>query len=297
MTLPVDNRTTTVWRWLTEALARHFPAKGAYALGRELFEYCCGIATDQRVLYPEAPLSESCIQQLHWGINRLVKGEPVQYITGKTIFLDLELKVNPNVLIPRPETEELVIWILEHIKGQKHWENKKLTIFDVGTGSGCIAISLAANHSAAEVLACDHENSILELARHNALKNNVEVSFILMDILCGFKPLPSLDFLVSNPPYVMKKEKQKMQSNVLKYEPPNALFVEDDDPLLFYRTICRKGLKWLKPGGWIYFEINESLGKKTFDLIERSGYIEVELKQDINNRDRFIRAKRPGRAV
>ncbi len=297
MTLPVDNKTATVWRWLTEALARHFPAKEAYALGRELFEHCCGIATDQRVLYPEAPLSESCIQQLHWGINRLVKGEPVQYITGKTTFLDFEFKVSPQVLIPRPETEELVIWLLEHIRKKLSREKRKMTILDVGTGSGCIAVSLAAKLPGAEVLACDYKKIILEVAKHNALINNVEVSFILMDVLSDFRPIPLLDFLVSNPPYVMKKEKKKMQANVLDYEPEHALFVEDTDPLVFYRAICEKGMKWLKPGGWIYFEINESLGSKAFDLIERNGFIKVELKQDINGKDRFIRARKPVRPV
>jgi len=218
-------------------------------------------------------------------IERLKRYEPIQYVIGDTEFYGLEFKVNPSVLIPRPETEELVAWIID-----EHKKKQQISILDIGTGSGCIAVALAKHLVNANVYALDVSLEALSLAKENALTNDVNVEFIEADILdWNFGDL-QFDVIVSNPPYVRELEKEAMSANVLDYEPHLALFVKDDDALLFYRTISKVANKILKLNGQLYFEINESLGKDTNDLLSNSGYSDVELKKDHFQKDRMIKA-------
>jgi release factor glutamine methyltransferase len=218
-------------------------------------------------------------------ITRLKNYEPIQYIIGDTEFYGLVFKVNPSVLIPRPETEELVDWIIKDCE-----DDKKINILDIGTGSGCIAISLAKNLPNAKVFALDVSNEALKTANQNAINNGVEVEFIEADILSYNSLDIQFDLIVSNPPYVRELEKQMMSANVLDHEPHLALFVEDDDALLFYRKITDVAADILKPNGQLFFEINESLGESTKQLLDNSNYKNIELKKDIFEKDRMIKA-------
>ncbi len=219
-------------------------------------------------------------------ITELKKEVPIQYILGTAHFFGLEFKVSPDVLIPRPETEELVQWILDDHKNA----NGRSRIADIGTGSGCIAISLAKKMDA-DVTGIDVSETALEIACENAARNDVSVSFVKCDILTG-SPDGKFDVIVSNPPYVRIQEKSEIRKNVLKYEPHLALFVEDDDPLLFYRRISELAMDSLEENGSLYFEINQYLGPQTVDLL-RNNFEEVVLKKDIYGNDRMIRARKP----
>ncbi|MBQ5817424.1 MAG: peptide chain release factor N(5)-glutamine methyltransferase, partial [Bacteroidaceae bacterium] len=210
--------------------------------------------------------------------------EPIQYILGETEFCDLTFKVNPSVLIPRPETSELVRWIVE--------ENgdKECRILDIGTGSGCIAISLAKMMPSAAVTAWDISPEAIETAESNNKLNGTNVTFARQDIFAAEGEGAKYDIIVSNPPYIKENEKEKMQRNVLDWEPCIALFVPDNDPLLFYRQIARKGLQLLKNGGRLYFEINRENGEETCAMLAEYGYTAIELRKDFADNDRMIRA-------
>ena len=218
-------------------------------------------------------------------IDRLKKYEPIQYILGDTEFYGLVFKVNPSVLIPRPETEELVAWII-----REHKDKEEISILDIGTGSGCIAITLAKNLPNAKVFALDVSEEALKTAKQNAKSNNVEVEFIEADILDWNFDNLQFDAIVSNPPYVRELEKENMRANVLDHEPHLALFVKDNDALLFYRKITEVARNILKPNGQLYFEINESLGNSTEELLVDASYKSIELKKDIFEKDRMIKA-------
>lgn len=221
-------------------------------------------------------------------IQRLENNEPIQYIIGETEFYGLSFKVNKHTLIPRPETEELVAWIVEDQPNN----DAALHILDIGTGSGCIAISLAKNLEKAKVLGLDISERALKIATENALINNAEVSFVKQDII-ETKVLPDkYDVIVSNPPYVREKEKEMMLANVLDYEPEKALFVSNEDPLLFYRKIAQIAYKYLSENGILYFEINEYLGKEMTALLSQLGFKNCTIKKDIYGKDRMMRAIR-----
>ncbi|RED45896.1 peptide chain release factor N(5)-glutamine methyltransferase [Seonamhaeicola aphaedonensis] len=220
-------------------------------------------------------------------LELLKKEKPIQYILGETEFYGISLKVNEHVLIPRPETEELVNWIIQEFKDQ----NSELKVLDIGTGSGCIAISLSKNLPNTKVYALDVSKEALKVARYNAELNKVEIQFIEDDIL---KPKtkdqsPRFDVIVSNPPYVRVREKPLMKANVLDYEPHLALFVEDNNPLLFYKAICEYSKKNLKESGTLLFEINEYLGNEMLQLLKDYNFKSIELKKDIFNKDRMIK--------
>ncbi|MFH6960320.1 peptide chain release factor N(5)-glutamine methyltransferase [Flavobacterium aquidurense] len=222
-------------------------------------------------------------------LKELKKEIPIQYLLGKTHFYGLEFEVNENVLIPRPETEELVEWIInENLKADR---TKKIKILDIGTGSGCIAISLAKNIPNAEVYAIDVSKKAIETAKRNALYNKVEVNFILQNILETELLKCNFDIIVSNPPYVRNLEKEEIKKNVLDYEPHLALFVEDNDALIFYRKIAELAKKNLLENGQLYFEINQYLGKETKDLLENMDFKNIELRKDIYDNDRMISSK------
>ncbi len=219
--------------------------------------------------------------------RKLKTGEPVQYVIGETLFYDCIIKVNPGVLIPRPETEELVDLIVK--------ENKGFTgsIIDIGTGSGCIAIALAVNLPSAKITGIDKSRRAIKTAIKNAELNNSAVSFLEADL---FKIDPSqiqnADIIVSNPPYVRNSEKQFMNRNVLGFEPHRALFVPDNDPLKFYRAILNLAGNILNPGGSVWFEINEAMGKPVQDLLESYNYSGIKIIKDINGKDRIAKGKK-----
>ncbi|MCW0484012.1 peptide chain release factor N(5)-glutamine methyltransferase [Gaoshiqia sediminis] len=228
-------------------------------------------------------------EQLHLNeiVRRLKKHEPIQYILGETEFYSLPFQVTEDVLIPRPETEELVDWILKDLTIASP------VILDVGTGSGCIPVSLKKFLPAAKVMGCDISEKALKVARANAGINQTEVAFFHLDILNPLLPatFPGLDILVSNPPYVTEKEKQLMQPNVLAHEPHSALFVPDEDPLVFYAALVRFGRQHLKKGGKLFWEINEAFGPACVHLLEENGFDNVQLKKDINGKNRMIAAR------
>ena len=237
-------------------------------------------------LNPEMEMD--ALQLLLWEtvLSELKKEKPIQYILGETEFYGLRFLVNENTLIPRPETEELVEWILEITNYELEITNLK--ILDIGSGSGCIAISLAKNLQNAEVSAIDVSEKALETANKNAQINEVEVNFILKNILETEDLEHQFDIIVSNPPYVRNLEKAEIKPNVLEFEPHLALFVDDNDALLFYRKIAELAKKNLSENGRLYFEINQYLGKETVDLLENLGFKEVILKKDIYGNDRMI---------
>lgn len=216
---------------------------------------------------------------------QLKKETPIQYIIGETEFYGLQFKVNVNVLIPRPETEELVEWILNSVD-----KNKKIKILDIGTGSGCIAISLAKNLPNAIVYALDVSAKALEITKQNAEINNVQIVFLQQNILASEKLAENYDIIVSNPPYVRELEKQEIKPNVLENEPHLALFVEDENPLIFYKKIAELAKNSLNKNGLLFFEINQYLGKETVDLLNSKGFKNIELKKDFFQNDRMIKA-------
>ncbi|MCI9846339.1 peptide chain release factor N(5)-glutamine methyltransferase [Flavobacterium pectinovorum] len=219
-------------------------------------------------------------------LKELKKEVPIQYLLGKTNFYGLDFEVNENVLIPRPETEELVEWIINENKITD--KTKKLKILDIGTGSGCIAISLAKNLPNADVYAMDVSKKAIETAKKNAICNNVKITFILKDVLELEILKSNFDLIVSNPPYVRNLEKLEIKKNVLDYEPHLALFVDDNDALVFYRKIAALAQKNLLENGQLYFEINQYLGQEMTDLLEAMNFENVELRKDIYDNDRMI---------
>lgn len=250
-------------------------------------------------LNPEAVMDYNQLRQWKSIVSDLKLQKPIQYILGETEFYGLPFLVNENTLIPRPETEELVEWIVKEERSGKR-EAGSLTILDIGTGTGCIAVSLAKNILNAEVFAIDVSDKALNTASTNAERNKAKVTFILADILkidtlqqlpSSISDLPSsFDIIVSNPPYVRNLEKAEIKPNVLEYEPHLALFVEDTDALLFYRKIAQLAQESLNLNGKLYFEINQYLGKETVALLENLGFKNIELKKDIYGNDRMVAA-------
>ena len=238
-------------------------------------------------LKSETLISPKTFEYFESIISRLLTYEPIQYILGTTSFFGLEFKVGSNVLIPRPETEELVAWILKQTDS-----SQSLKILDIGTGSGCIAISLAKHLPNAEIYALDVSPKALETAEYNAQQNAVKLNMIKANVL-DWKPTDlSFDLIVSNPPYVREIEKERMAPNVLEHEPHLALFVENDNPLVFYRAIVELGKQTLKKQGQLYFEINEYLGKETQALFSSDTFEDVQLKSDIFGKHRMICAQK-----
>ncbi len=242
--------------------------------------------------FPEKVLTAEQLERLQNILAELLTGKPIQYILGVTEFYGLPFKVNPSVLIPRPETEELVEWILSEMQKVK---NKGFSgrIIDIGTGSGCIAVTLKKNVPGAVVFAIDISEDALRTAEDNAELNETEVNFLNLDIL-NFLPdniIPKSDIIVSNPPYVTQDDKKQMHNNVTDFEPHTALFVPEDDPLIFYRAIADFALVNLKPDGYLFFEINENLGNETVELLQQKGFKKIELRQDMSGRDRMISSR------
>jgi release factor glutamine methyltransferase len=236
-------------------------------------------------LQPNLSLSNEELAHWNFILQELKTEKPIQYILGKTFFYDLEIFVDKNVLIPRQETEELVDWI---IKENKNHKIDTLKILDIGTGSGCIAISLAKNIPNCAVTAIDISEKALAIAQKNTAHNQVNINFELNNILQTNDLNQIYDIIVSNPPYVRELEKTEMKKNVLENEPQLALFVADNDPLIFYKKIAELAQKNLSENGKLYFEINQYLGSETFDLLEKMNFKNIKLIQDIYSNDRML---------
>jgi release factor glutamine methyltransferase len=266
----------------------------AKAIARLVYEVQFGLSFSDICLGKDTQLSANSQEELKGIAERLLQHEPVQYVLGQAAFCGRTFTVNRHVLIPRPETEELCSWIGS--QGDKSSENAT-NILDIGTGSGCIAITLAAEIPKAQVTAWDISTEALRVAEENAKRNHVHVSFEQVDalhiptnIFC--KTTKYFDFIVSNPPYICNNERAHMESNVLNYEPHSALFVPDDDALLFYRAIAQYGKTALKEGGWLYFEINPLYANILTEMLDMMAYHHIEIKEDQFGKQRMIRARR-----
>lgn len=276
--------------YITDAVATIYGAHEAKAMAMLVAEQVLQLNPLQLSVARQQAISEEQWQQASHIIGRLQQHEPLQYVLGCAHFYGLELEVNPAVLIPRPETEELVDLII-----REHAGGRQLQILDICTGSGCIAIALSAHLPAEKVYGLDISEPALAVARTNALKYGQSISWFQQDILTQDLALPpaSIDIMVSNPPYVLEQEKTFMRKNVLAFEPHLALFVPDNNALLFYQRISELGLQYLKPGGKLYFEINEQQAAPLGQLLSRQGYDPVQVLPDLFGKDRFIRAGRP----
>jgi len=230
----------------------------------------------------EVPVPELDVYLLH--LAALGEGEPVQYVLGSTVFYGLPFKVSPAVLIPRPETEELAEWIIDCCRSQE------FKIMDIGTGSGCIAVTLKKNLALSRVFALDVSAEAIEVAADNAALNEVVVNFVCADIR-EYVSSEKFDVIVSNPPYIRVKEKLDMHDNVLAHEPHLALFVSDENPLVFYKAIADFALSNLNRGGMLFFEINEYLGQETIEMLMDKSFINIELRKDMQGKDRMIRCQ------
>ena len=253
-----------------------------------LIESITKLPRSERIIKGDETLPNSQKNLLHSSISRLQKHEPIQYIINEAWFAGMRFYVDRNVLIPRPETEELVEWAVEEYR----IKNSPYKILDVGTGSGCISIALKNKLPLSEVWACDISDQALNVARINADALHATIDFVPLNFLDPGqrKQLPNVDAIVSNPPYVPQNEKTEMKKNVVEYEPSTALFVTDDDPLIFYKAIAEFGREKLNKGGSIYAEIHENLGEPIKRLFLSAGYQTVQLKKDLQEKDRMIKA-------
>jgi release factor glutamine methyltransferase len=268
-------------------LAQIYDEGEAKAIARMTYEECFGLTLSDIYLGKDTQLSADCQTELEEIAKRLMQGEPVQYVLGRADFCGRTFMVNKHVLIPRPETEELCQWIIA---------TDATHILDIGTGSGCIAITLAAEMPEAEVTAWDISEEALKVAEENAKRTHIHVSFEQVDVL----HLPSdishltsaFDLIVSNPPYICNKERETMEANVLEHEPHTALFVPDDDPLLFYRAIAEYGQTALKDDGWLYFEMNPLYAEALREMLSKMSYHDITLNNDQYGKQRMIRAQK-----
>ena len=266
-------------------------------------EHVTGLLKTQRVSKKQTELSESQFSQLQKDLQRLKSNEPIQYVMNKSWFYGMELYVDKNVLIPRPETEEMVEWIISDLKASgkdvfirrsmEADETTQLKILDVGTGSGCIALALKKAMPKAEVWGCDVSEEALNVARRNGSTLNIRVDFQGLNFLdeAQQKHLPTVDIIVSNPPYVPLKDKEQMQPNVVAHEPHTALFVPDNDPLVFYKALAEFGKKRLYESGTIYMEIHEGLANEVVTVFNKQGYSNIELKKDMQRKDRMVKVR------
>ena len=280
----------------TETISQAFPEREAREMVLMFLQHSIGVTRHTHILEPSYEVTEEASAEAMRAFGRMAAGEPVQYIIGKAYFYDREFNVTPDVLIPRPETELLV---REAVNWARRSGRETMRIADLCTGSGCIAWSMAMELPGAEVTAVDISDGALAVAAGQESGSAaagcpcevVAPKFIKADVLAGpVEGLGTFDMILSNPPYVMDSEKALMRKNVLEHEPWLALFVPDDDPLLFYRSVAAWARQLLKPDGLCLVEINEALGRQTAEVFEDAGFRDVEVLQDLNSRDRFVRA-------
>lgn len=282
-----------MYRKLWQRLAQQYGEDEAKAIVRMVLEVRFGLSWPDIVCGNTPELSTNDLSALETIIRRLEQSEPVQYVLGQAEFGGRTFMVNHNVLIPRPETYELCQWVLEAVRSINDDEHG-VSLLDVGTGSGCIACTLAAELPDAKVTAWDISADALAVARENARRLGVDVSFSQTDILNSHSSslISHFSFIISNPPYICNKERSTMERNVLDYEPDLALFVPDDDPLLFYRSIAQYALQALQPDGWLYFEINPFYAEPLCEMLRDMRFSRIELKIDQYGKQRFVRARK-----
>ena len=272
--------------YIKQTLQGYYPDTELVPMAKLLLTQVFGMSVVELYAGKDTTFSVNEQKRLDDILVRLQKLEPIQYIIGTEEFYGLTFEVNKHVLIPRPETGELVDWIIrEHKYG-------RVKILDIGTGSGCIAVSLTKNLEEAEVVSWDVSEKALQVAERNCRRNGVRVTLEQRDVLLASPAGEQFDVIVSNPPYITEAEKQDMEANVLDWEPGLALFVTDDDPLRFYRRIARLGCDLLLPGGKLYFEINQAYGRETAHILEMNQYRDVRVIKDIFGKDRIVTANR-----
>lgn len=273
-------------KYIHEKLSDFYSPDEVKSFTHLLLQDVCGYSLVDIATHKFNNLSDAQVRKLEDIVVRLQNNEPYQYILGETEFYGMSFSVTPDVLIPRPETEELVEWIVS----ENDLQNPK--ILDIGTGSGCIAVALAKKIPGSEIQAWDISDNALNVARKNAKLNDVEIEFSKKDILSEFSEGFNFDIIVSNPPYVLEKEKADMAKNVLNYEPHLALFVPDDTALIFYEKIAQLALNMLPKEGKLFFEINRQKGSEIVEVLSTKGFVNVELRTDISGNDRMIRAEK-----
>jgi release factor glutamine methyltransferase len=289
-------------RYIKDQLKEIYDEQESANIASLAIEHVTCLTKTGRISNKHSELSPVQFEQVKKDLQRLRQHEPIQYIMNKAWFYGMELYVDKNVLIPRPETEELVKWIVDDVKASgkdvfvreptKADETTQLKILDVGTGSGCIPLALKKTMPKAEVWGCDISEEALNVARRNGSSLDIRVDFQGVNFLDEVqqKLLPTVDIIVSNPPYVPLKDKEQMNANVVDHEPHTALFVTDEDPLIFYKALAEFGKKRLYENGSIYMEIHEEIGNDVVKLFKESSYNNVELKKDMQGKNRMVRA-------
>ena len=274
----------------TEVLSEIYPQTEIDSFFFLIMEEKLKLQRIDTVLKPNFQISDAIFKELETIVNQLKKEKPIQYILGKTEFYGMPLKVDENTLIPRPETEELVDWVLNEASHLENHKTKNLSILDIGTGTGCIPISLAKNLPQANISAIDISENALKIAKQNAILNEVEINFFFFFILKTTTLWQKFDIIVSNPPYVRELEKVEIQNNVLHNEPHLALFVSDENPLIFYDKIADVAKQHLTKNGLLFFEINQYLGQETLKLLAEKGFTNIKLRKDLFGNERMVKA-------
>ncbi len=275
-----------IHRQIREILLSNYGIKEADSIAEILLESRIPGIRLKLISDPFMSIDEKDLRDIFEMLLELKSHKPIQYVLGETEFMGLTFKVDENVLIPRPETEELLSWIIQEDLSEK-------IILDIGTGSGCIPISIAKKGpTSIKAYAMDFSKAALEVAKQNAKNNNVEIVFFEDNILSPQRSNQNFDIIVSNPPYVRESEKVLMADNVLKFEPESALFVKDSDPLIFYNAIIAYSKLYLRQGGLLFLEINENFGSELLTLLGNEGFGEIELRMDLSGKERMIRARK-----
>ena len=275
-----------VIRHIKDELTNIYPERETNSLIEIILDHVVKLKKTDLLINREQTITHQQFKKIEDITKQLKKQKPIQQILGETEFYNITLKINPHILIPRQETEELVDWIIKDAPPQK------INILDVGTGSGCIAIALAKNLPLASVTALDYKQEIIDIVKENAHLNDVKIRIIQSDILNEELPNETYDLIVSNPPYVRPSEREFMKRNVLDFEPYESLFVNERNPLIFYRKIIQLAGKHLLDKGLVYFEINEHLGQEMVRLMKKHNFRNICLKKDLNNKDRMIKAQK-----
>lgn len=283
-----DNKVSSIKEYIKGKLIEQFSANEIRYITNELLRTRLNLSNSELILSNEKSLSESDLLYFRSSVIRILDYEPIQYIVNRAHFIDLELYVDSNVLIPRPETEELVEWVIKDSKDEA-------SILDLCTGSGCIALGIKSLKPGLSVGGIELSKGALNVAQKNANLTDLDVVFAEDDALhlSNLTMSKKWDVWVSNPPYIPNSDKVEMSQNVLDFEPEMALFVADNDPLLFYRRIAEQAREGLQSGGLIYFEIHERLGQEMIDLLKQIGFVNIELRKDLQGKDRMVKGQNP----
>ena len=275
-----------VKREIKERLGSIYTENEINSLSKQLFSSILKFSATEYLLNDDLLVADEDVERVVVAVNRLQNSEPIQYVVGSCEFYGLSLEVDKSVLIPRPETEELIEWIRSKVASPT-------SLVDICTGSGCIALALKSIYSMASVEGWDISKEALNVASRNSVTTSLPVFFKEIDVLNDTVTLEDVDLIVSNPPYVRDSEKSLMADNVLRFEPHLALFVEDSDPLIFYNRIAQIAKAGLAKGGFLFFEINEAFGDEVVALLAQLGFVDVELKRDMSGRERMVAGRKP----